>query len=62
MDFDAAASTWMPSPQHTLYLNQGVTLTLIFDFQNLIRSSVCASKLFPVSFIEIVQAVHEISW
>jgi len=34
---------------------------LTFDLQNIIRSSVGASGIIPVSFIETVQAVHEIS-
>jgi len=35
-------------------------MTLTFDLQNLIRSSVEAR--LPVSFIEIAQLDHKISW
>ena len=37
------------------------SVTLTFDLQNLIRSSVGASE-YSVWFIETAQAVHEISW
>jgi len=53
MDFDAPASTWMPSP------SRRPAVTLTFDIQNLIRSSV---GLLKVSFIEIAQAIRETSW
>jgi len=36
-------------------------VTLTFDIQHLIKSSVELYWVFPVSFIKIVQAVHEIS-
>jgi len=36
-------------------------LDLTFDLQNRIWSSLLASE-FPVSFIKIIQGVHEISW
>jgi len=58
MDFDVQASTWMPSPP----LRPAVTL--YFDLwppeSNQVISRGC--RIFPVSFIKIVQGVREISW
>jgi len=55
MNFNASAWTRMP------LLMQHPAATLTFDLKNLIRSSVGASK-DSLCFIEIAQAVHEISW
>jgi len=49
MDFNAQVLMWIPSA------HQQPDVTLTFDLQN-------QGATFPVSCIEIVQAVHETSW
>jgi len=50
MDFNAPVSMWTPSPP------QRPAMTLIFDLQNLIKSSVCAGEYSPSVISKLFKA------